>query len=673
MAGQAIKLKCGVPVTIAVPCAGLDPGAKVTVKVFEPHAMGGDPVETIDATVDEAGGVAQAKWTYDHSKYADKVSAARYVLVCEGAGRTTIGGPVEFFDTFKATLKDSAGHPASCRLVMLHAARGADVPTASDPYGKVNIDVPPGTYVVELLGPDPQASPSKDLPPIDPDDPLANAGVVPSPATPADEQPEPDAPAGPWTVRVLWPDDEKLIDAVRLSSTAAGYDETVPRSAAKLVDGGLEFTFKGGDAGLYDVDLVWQGDKVQHLTSFPIPDGVQDGTTTSAGDAAPAGSGGVLTSLPGYACTDDPPGPPKKTCHELSGGHFDFDRAFVRPDGIAALQGVFSDLQDASLRAMVFGHTDTVGAEDYNKALSERRARSVTAVLTQDPDSWEDLYTKEKWGTKPIQVMLNAVRPDGTDKLDEDGQLGPKTQAGISDFQTRQGLPASGQADAATRRALYLAYMKKASDTPIDVSRLKSFDGTPYMGCGVFNPFTPKGADEKSRRVVIMSFDPSSEPVGLPCKIGDLGPCHQNLLPDDQIPVANDRNPYFRCKVFRDIASHCPCNQGPDVAATFQYGLYTGADAAWGPNDKLHVVSEDGTDVKDYPISSGQPSGDLTWFSIADPKTGVRYKGSVVTANGEIGLWGLVELARLTDPSDPQQYLPAPDPQYVVPQDELAS
>src|SRR4051812_32612961 len=94
------------PVTIRIPCPGYDPGATVTVKVLELSNLGGDPVETLQATVDEAGASATVRWTYDHSQHQDKVSGACFVLLVEANGRSTMSRPIQFLDHFAATVAD---------------------------------------------------------------------------------------------------------------------------------------------------------------------------------------------------------------------------------------------------------------------------------------------------------------------------------------------------------------------------------------------------------------------------------------------------------------------------------------------------------------------------------------------------------------------------------------
>ena len=103
---------------------------------------------------------------------------------------------------------------------------------------------------------------------------------------------------------------------------------------------------------------------------------------------------------------------PSSECCELSGPHFDFDRTFIRPEGMAALGQIAETMRGKTgKKGAIFGHTDTVGDETYNKKLSEQRARVVLAAMTHDPAPWEERYQAEHWGTRSVQVMLNAVQP----------------------------------------------------------------------------------------------------------------------------------------------------------------------------------------------------------------------------------------------------------------------
>lgn len=71
---------------------------------------------------------------------------------------------------------------------------------------------------------------------------------------------------------------------------------------------------------------------------------------------------------------------------------FEYDQADLRPEErelLARIAGVLIATADQGYAIQVFGHTDDVGSEDYNQALSERRAEAVMNYLVEagvDPD-----------------------------------------------------------------------------------------------------------------------------------------------------------------------------------------------------------------------------------------------------------------------------------------------
>jgi outer membrane protein OmpA-like peptidoglycan-associated protein len=62
---------------------------------------------------------------------------------------------------------------------------------------------------------------------------------------------------------------------------------------------------------------------------------------------------------------------------------FDFDKSELRPDAVAALDELLTQLNGNTRvsRIGIIGHTDSVGSVAYNQALSERRAASAKAYL----------------------------------------------------------------------------------------------------------------------------------------------------------------------------------------------------------------------------------------------------------------------------------------------------
>lgn len=66
----------------------------------------------------------------------------------------------------------------------------------------------------------------------------------------------------------------------------------------------------------------------------------------------------------------------------LEGVHFDFDKSTLRPEAIAILNEAAGLLKSqATVVVEVAGHTDSVGSEQYNQGLSERRAQAVKDYL----------------------------------------------------------------------------------------------------------------------------------------------------------------------------------------------------------------------------------------------------------------------------------------------------
>jgi hypothetical protein len=162
-------------------------------------------------------------------------------------------------------------------------------------------------------------------------------------------------------------------------------------------------------------------------------------------------------------------------CFRVDDIRFAFDSSFMTVDTSGGSDDIRSELQllvelrkelpDSPLS--VFGHADPVGSDDYNKALSGRRATIVYAVLisTTDPDAavslWQGVARKENWGSDQRQTMQSFTE-----------------------------LPAS-----TSDSDLFKAYMQKLAPTDLKVSK-QDFLGQgadsggkgDYQGCSDFNP-----------------------------------------------------------------------------------------------------------------------------------------------------------------------------------------
>ncbi len=270
-------------------------------------------------------------------------------------------------------------------------------------------------------------------------------------------------------------------------------------------------------------------------------------------------------------------------CFEIAGKGFDFGSSFITADALSSMASIAADLTaHASRRAMIFAHTDRTRDEAAEKQLSERRAEAVFAVYTQDADRWEELFqgarsaqVPEKWGTREIQHQLNSLGcPDGGgNRLEEDGLTGLRTSEALRRFPggtfrgrvpVQKSLPATGIADDATRRELFLAYARKVSRKPVAADRFAQVNGSSFMGCGRYNPFTIDDSDAESRRAVVFLFDTAAEPKPLPCKIGDIAPCQAVITPPLTALGPAGEAPY-RCSVYKKFAGGCPCQAGPPL------------------------------------------------------------------------------------------------------------
>lgn len=279
-------------------------------------------------------------------------------------------------------------------------------------------------------------------------------------------------------------------------------------------------------------------------------------------------------------------------CACVPGTTFAFDKSFIRPGVADALEELSDALAEhPECKVMVFGHTDKVGDEGYNKKLSERRAKSAFAFITNDVDIWESLYNEEHWGLEAVQEILQDLEYyDGP----LDGQDGPATQEAIKTFQESQEMKPTGKNDKETRAALFAEYMSGIHDIEIDADQ---FLDPKFTGCGEFNPVKDtEEACEENRRVSFFLFHPDKLP-NLPCKNGDVAPCKKMIKLEGQ-----RKKESFHCAFYDNISRDCHCDGGggkPD--SLFIKSLkWEQAEASCG--DKVKITAEtllpDGTEVE---------------------------------------------------------------------------
>jgi OOP family OmpA-OmpF porin len=88
---------------------------------------------------------------------------------------------------------------------------------------------------------------------------------------------------------------------------------------------------------------------------------------------------------------------------------FDFDKAVLKPEGKAAIDteiiSKLSQVQKLEL-VLVTGHTDTIGTQQYNQKLSERRADAVRDYLVSKGVAKDKIETLGMGKTQPIPGVV---------------------------------------------------------------------------------------------------------------------------------------------------------------------------------------------------------------------------------------------------------------------------
>jgi hypothetical protein len=274
-------------------------------------------------------------------------------------------------------------------------------------------------------------------------------------------------------------------------------------------------------------------------------------------------------------------------CMMLPGRGFEFDSSFISPQSETRFRK-FADLMltlqkqdDAEPKRFppcsVFGHADPTGTDEYNKALSGRRARAVYALLVRNKKIWQNLYSNsfggDEWGIRSIRTMLSIplqkgeapfftgpVEPGSTQE--EKKALEKQTHDAIAAYQEKRGLfppgKGTGKDDFKTRELLFGEYMDAichdGTGAPFRLVAERDFlcrnrdgDGLKgdVQGCGEFNEIFLLSQEEEdlakkdkvleavrnevyraNRRVVVYIFKHGSEidPKKWPCPRAIEGP-----------------------------------------------------------------------------------------------------------------------------------------------------
>jgi len=109
---------------------------------------------------------------------------------------------------------------------------------------------------------------------------------------------------------------------------------------------------------------------------------------------------------------------------------FDFDKATLRPEGMAALDDLATRLAVTNYDVLtIVGHADRIGAADYNQKLSERRALAMRDYLVAQGVSAQKISASGVGSTQPTAAcpdlrgtaLIDCLQPDRNAELNAAG------------------------------------------------------------------------------------------------------------------------------------------------------------------------------------------------------------------------------------------------------------
>ncbi|MDO9314914.1 MAG: OmpA family protein [Burkholderiaceae bacterium] len=153
-------------------------------------------------------------------------------------------------------------------------------------------------------------------------------------------------------------------------------------------------------------ELCWRDANWTPATALAECDGALKPAAKAA--AAPAPAAPAPAAAPAKAAAAAPvvaaaAAPASEKVTFAADAFFDFDKSVLKDEGKAKLDDVVSKLGSINLEVIIaVGHTDAVGSDAYNQALSVRRSEAVKAYLVGKGVEKNRVYTEGKGEKQPV-------------------------------------------------------------------------------------------------------------------------------------------------------------------------------------------------------------------------------------------------------------------------------
>ncbi len=190
-----------------------------------------------------------------------------------------------------------------------------------------------------------------------------------------------------------------LIATMALSAAAGA------QSVDNWKNGSGDLVWKNGSN-----ELCWRDNYWTPATAAPGCDGAIVAPVAAAPAPAPAPAPRAAPApapsaapAPAPAPVPAPPPPAATKVTYAADAFFDFDKSVLKPEGKAKLDDLISKVKDINLEVVIaVGHTDSIGTDAYNQALSMRRSEAVKAYLVSHGIEKNRVYTEGKGEKQPV-------------------------------------------------------------------------------------------------------------------------------------------------------------------------------------------------------------------------------------------------------------------------------